>query len=125
MVLSLAEFEGLTQEQFDALPEQFQHHLENVQIVVELEPSKEILSRMGIRTPATLYGLYEGIPLNKRGVWYGMYPAAPDKISLYKKNIERGATTLDELKERIRHVLVHEIAHYYGMNEDEVRAAGY
>ena len=125
MALSREEFESLAQEVFDALPERFQQNMENVRIAIEEEPLEETLVRMGIRSPATLLGLYEGIPLNKRGVWYGMYPVVPDKISLYKKNIERGAQNTDELRMRVRHVLIHEIAHYYGMNEEEVRAAGY
>ena len=125
MALSEEEFEELTQQIFDALPEQFQRNMENVRITVEDEPTRETLTKMNIRSTSDLFGLYEGVPLNKRGTWYGMYPVVPDKISLYKKNIERGAASIDELRVRIRHVLVHEIAHYYGMDEEEVRAAGY
>lgn len=125
MVVKKEEFENLTQAAFDALPESFQHHLDNVQIVVEDYPSEQTRAAMGLASRASLYGLYEGIPLNKRGTWYGMYPAVPDKITLYQKNIERDARTIAELKDRIRDVLIHEIAHYYGMNEEEVRAAGY
>lgn len=125
MTLTRKEFEELAQEAFDELPEAFQQHLENVSIAVEDEPSRETLERMGIRSPASLLGLYEGVPLNKRGSWYGMYPVTPDRISLYKRNIERGVRSREELRQRIREVLIHEIAHYYGMTEEEVRAAGY
>ena len=125
MVLSKEEFETAAQEIYDSLPEQFQQNMVNVRIVVEDEPPQETLRTMGIQRPSVLLGLYEGIPLNKRGTWYGMYPVVPDKISLYKTNIEAGTRTEAELRERIRHVLIHEIAHYYGMNEQEVRAAGY
>ncbi len=125
MSLSREEFENLAQEIFDSLPEQFQQNMENVRIVVEDEPTQETLTKMGIHSPSSLFGLYEGVPLNKRGAWYGMYPVVPDKITVYKTSIERGARTMDELRERMRHVLIHEIAHYYGMNEEEVRAAGY
>ena len=72
-----------------------------------------------------LLGLYEGIPLNKRGSSYGVYPAVPDKITLYKQNIEQVARTDAGLRAKIRDVLIHEIAHYFGMNEEEVRQAGY
>jgi predicted Zn-dependent protease with MMP-like domain len=125
MTLSSEEFETLTQEIFDSLPEQFQHNMENVRIVIEDFPSNEILVKMGTGSANVLLGLYEGIPLNKRGTWYGMYPVVPDKISLYKNNIERTAHTHEALCSQIRKTLVHEIAHYYGMDEDEVRAAGY
>ncbi len=125
MTLTREEFEDLVQQAFDELPAQFQQNMENVSISVENEPARETLVRMGIRSREGLLGLYEGIPLNKRGTGYGMYPAVPDRISLYKKNIERGARTREELQARIRDVLIHEIAHYYGMDEEEVRAAGY
>ncbi|MCW5896325.1 MAG: metallopeptidase family protein [Bacteroidetes bacterium] len=124
-MLSIQEFEEVVQEMFDALPEQFRHNLDNVQIVVEEIPSQETTQKMRLRSPADLFGLYEGIPLNKRGTWYGMYPVVPDKITLYRVNIQRGARTSEEVRQRIRDVLIHEIAHYYGMNEEEVRAAGY
>lgn len=124
-MLSTEKFEEVVQEMFDALPEQFRHHLDNVQIVVEEIPSRETSEKMRLRSPADLFGLYEGIPLNKRGTWYGMYPVVPDKITLYRANIQRGARTDEEVRQRIRDVLIHEIAHYYGMNEEEVRAAGY
>jgi predicted Zn-dependent protease with MMP-like domain len=125
MTLSREEFEILTQQVFDSLPEHFQQNMENVRVVVENEPSPETLRRMKIQSTSSLLGLYEGVPLNKRGTWYGMYPVEPDKISLYKRNIERGTQTLHELTERIRDTLIHEIAHYFGMSETEVRAAGY
>jgi predicted Zn-dependent protease with MMP-like domain len=125
MTLSREGFEDLTQQIFDSLPEQFQHNLENVRIVIEDEPSRETMAKMRIRSPHTLLGLYEGVPLNMRGTGYGMYPFEPDKITLYKTNLESGACSADEIQSRIRDTLIHEIAHYYGMTEKEVRDAGY
>jgi predicted Zn-dependent protease with MMP-like domain len=110
--LSREEFENLAQEIFDSLPEQFQRNMENVHIVVEDVPSDETLTKMHISSSRLLLGLYEGVPLNKRGTWYGMYPVVPDKISLYKSNIESVARTLEELRGQIRTTLIHEIAHY-------------
>ncbi|HXF99533.1 MAG TPA: metallopeptidase family protein [Bacteroidota bacterium] len=125
MTLTREEFEELAQEAFDNLPQEFQRHMDNVTIAVEEEPSRETLERMHLSSASSLLGLYEGIPLNQRGTWYGMSPVVPDRISLYKKNIERGARSREEIRRRIRDVLIHEIAHYYGMSEEEVRAAGY
>jgi predicted Zn-dependent protease with MMP-like domain len=125
MTLSHDEFEHLTQQIFDSLPEQFQRNLENVRIVIEDEPSRETMAKMRIRSVRALLGLYEGVPLSKRGTGYGMYPVEPDKITLFKKNLEAGARSTDELHARIRDTLIHEIAHYYGMSEQEVRDAGY
>lgn len=118
-------FEAIAEEEFAALPEMFRHNIENVHIVVEDIPTREVNARMGISANGMLLGLYEGVPLTKRGTWYGMYPVVPDKITLYQRNIETVARTEGEIRRRIREVLIHEIAHYFGMNEDEVRKAGY
>ena len=119
------EFEAIAQEVFDSLPEAFRHNIENVHIVVEEIPGLHTMRKTGIRSGSMLLGLYEGIPLNKRGTAYGMYPAIPDKITLYKQNIESVAGRDEEVRAKIREVLIHEIAHYFGMNEEEVRSAGY
>lgn len=121
----LDEFERAAQEAFESLPEPLRERVENVHIVVEERPSIETLRRLGSSRSTLLLGLYEGIPLTKRGMWYGMYPVVPDKITLYRKNIEAVVRSQDELRHKIRDVLIHEIAHYYGMDEDEVRNAGY
>jgi predicted Zn-dependent protease with MMP-like domain len=119
------EFENIAQEVFDSLPLKLLAKIENVHIVIEDTPSEESLAKSGARSPSQLLGLYEGIPLNKRGHWYGMYPTTPDKVTLYKRNIELQARTDHAVREKIREVLIHEIAHYFGMTEEEVREAGY
>lgn len=119
------EFESIAQEVFDSLPEAFRHNIENVHIVVEETPEPHAMQKAGVRSGSMLLGLYEGIPLNKRGTAYGMYPAIPDKITLYKHNIESVARSDEGIRAKIREVLIHEIAHYFGMNEEEVRNAGY
>jgi len=119
------QFEHIAQESFDSLPEVFQTTMENVHIVVEDLPNPETSRKVGIRSGGMLLGLYEGVPLSKRGTWYGMHPALPDKITLYKKNIERVAQSEKAIREKIRDVLLHEIAHHFGMDEEEVRKAGY
>ena len=116
------QFEEIAQRAFDSLPDTFKHNVENVQIVVEDYPSDEALSRTrsGKRS---LLGLYQGVPLPHRGTSYGMYPVGPDKISLYQKNIESTCSTSEETERRIVEVLFHELGHYFGMNEREVREA--
>jgi predicted Zn-dependent protease with MMP-like domain len=116
------EFERVAQEAFDALPEKFRETIENVHIVVEDLPGPATAGR---RSGTLLLGLYEGIPLSRRGTSYGMYPSVPDKITLYQKNIETVAATDQELRACIRDVLIHEIGHYFGMSESEIRRAGY
>lgn len=120
-----AEFESIAQEVFDSLPEPFRQNIENVHIVVEDIPDSHTTHKTGVHSGSMLLGLYEGIPLSKRGTAYGMYPATPDKITLYKQNIESIVRTDEAVRAKIREVLIHEIAHYFGMNEEEVRNAGY
>ncbi len=120
-----AQFERLAQEAFDALPHPFQEKIENVRIVIEDRPSGDTLRKSRLALDALLLGLYEGIPLDKRGHQYGVYPVVPDTITLYQGNIELVAHTEADIREKIREVLIHEIAHYFGMTEREIRKAGY
>ena len=119
------EFEQIAQEAFENLPRRLQEKVENVHIVIEDEPSEETLKRSHIRRGSLLLGLYEGIPLTRRGEDYGRYPAVPDKITLYRSAILAVAQSESAIRETIRDVLIHEIAHYFGMTERQVREAGY
>jgi predicted Zn-dependent protease with MMP-like domain len=116
------QFEEIAQKAFDSLPDEFREKIENVHIVVEEYPSDELVER-GQYGRDSLLGLYQGIPLTKRGTWYGASPTAPDKISLYQKNIEASCHHDDEIQRRIIEVLFHEIGHYFGMNEVQIRNA--
>lgn len=118
-------FEQTAQDAFDALPQMLQERIENVHIVIEDVPSPEIVRKMKLANNSMLLGLYEGIPLSRRGTHYGAFPVVPDKITLYKRNIERVAGNEEAIRSQIRDVLIHELAHHYGMNEEEVRNAGY
>ena len=113
------EFEKLIVDALDDLPEEFQRKLENIDVVVEDEPSEDILRRMNITPPNILLGLYQGVPLNRRGRGYAN--VLPDKISLYQRPIESVCRNEEELKERVREVVMHEIGHYFGLSEEQIR----
>lgn len=115
-------FEEIAQRAFDSLPEKFRENIENVHIVVEDYPTDELVAQ-NARDRYSLLGLYQGIPLTHRGTWYGASPTAPDKISLFQKNIEASCRTEEEVRRRIVEVLFHEIGHYFGMNETQIRNA--
>lgn len=115
-------FEQIAQDAFDALPADFRDRVENVQIVVEDYPDDDAIGKVK-SDRRSLLGLYQGIPLTHRGQWYGTSATVPDKISLYQKNIESVCRDDDEMELRIREVLFHELGHYFGMNEAQVRAA--
>ena len=117
-------FERLAWEALESLPEVFRERLDNVCIVVEDTPAGKG-ERFRTKKGTILLGLYEGVPVSKRGIWYGSSPVVPDKITLYKKNIEESIRSGEEIREKIREVLIHEIGHHFGMDEDEIRRAGY
>jgi predicted Zn-dependent protease with MMP-like domain len=114
------QFESIVEEEFERLPDLFRHHLENVRIVVEDQQQSR-----HARTRGTLLGLYEGIPLNRRGNDYGVYPVIPDTITLFQDNIESISADDAETRRQVRTTLIHEIGHYYGMSEADIRHAGY
>lgn len=116
-------FERIVEEELGELPEQFARHLTNVQVLVEDEPSAEVLRSTGLDPRRdTLFGLYEGVPLAERGfddAWM------PDRITLYYRPLVRSFRTPLRIRREIRLTLLHEIAHFFGMDEDEVEDLGY
>jgi predicted Zn-dependent protease with MMP-like domain len=116
------EFEDIAEEVFEGLPKLFGDKIDNVQISVEEYPTEDVIHNTHT-SRTSLLGLYQGIPLTHRGSWYGTSPTIPDKISLYQANIEAVCQNDKEISERIREVLLHELGHYFGMNESEIRKA--
>ena len=119
------EFEATAQKVFDALPVPFRDAIDNVRIIVEDVPGGERMRLKGYRPGTLLLGLYEGVPLTRRGIDYGVAPVLPDTITLYRRNIEAVAAAPGEIPGIIRDTLIHEIGHYFGMSEKQIRAAGY
>ena len=108
----------------ERLPEEFRSRLHNVEIVVEKRPKKNQLKAMGLDPQQdTLYGLYEGTPLPERSALEP--PLLPDKITIFSEPLLRDFPNLSELRYQIRLTLVHEIAHYFGMDEEEIEDLGY
>jgi len=117
-------FEEIVERAFQALPGKFRDNIENVEIVVEDQPTPDVARRRaGVRRNELLLGLYHGVPLTMRGTSYGTSPVLPDRITLYQENIERVCRTEQEIEEKIYEVLFHEIGHYFGMSEKEIRDA--
>ncbi len=93
--------------------------MKNVDVVVEDRASRELLLEMGLRSPSELLGLYQGVPLDRRGFYYGN--VLPDKITLFQIPIELMCKTKEEVEEKVREVVMHEIGHYFGLEEDRLR----
>ncbi len=121
--LSRAEFEKLVAQAVEALPPRFLSRLENVEVVIENEPTREDLDSAGVEPGGTLLGLYQGIPQTERGTWYGNL--LPDRIVVYQRPIEAVARNRRDIRKEIRITLMHEIGHHFGLGEDELSEAGY
>jgi predicted Zn-dependent protease with MMP-like domain len=113
-----AEFERLVADALASIPKRFRQAMTNLAIVVEDEPSFELLREMEIEPPDTLFGLYQGTPLTERHWDYGN--ALPDRILLFQGPHEREAETDDDLVVSIGETLIHEIGHYFGLSEEEI-----
>lgn len=114
------EFERLVAEAVKALPEEFLARLENVDIVVEDEPTPEHLDGDRLPRGHTLLGLYEGIPLTERGSHYGL--VTPDKITIFQKPIEGKSRNPSRIIAEIGSVVRHEIAHHFGLSDARLDA---
>ena len=123
MRLRRAEFERLVAQAVESLPPTFLTRLENVDVVVEEEPTEEDLELAGIEPGSTLLGLYHGVPQSQRGPWYGNL--LPDRIVIYQRPIEAVARDRREIRKEIRITIIHEIGHYFGLAEDDLADAGY
>ena len=108
----------------DELPEEFREQLNNLEIVVQRRPSKHQLREMDLDSEEEIiYGLYEGIPLPDRSAFDP--PLLPDKITLFSEPLLTDFPDPDELREQIRLTVIHEIGHYFGMDDDEIEKLGY
>lgn len=114
-------FEELVREAMRTIPRRFRDRMQNVEIVVEDEPSSALLTEMGYEPGETLLGLYQGTPLTERGWGHGN--ALPDQIILYQRSIEEESETEDELFEEVCLTLIHEAGHYFGLSEEEIEEA--
>mgnify|MGYP001574221410 CR=1 FL=1 len=116
--MTTAEFEKLVMRAIKELPEFFKRKMENMVVLVAETPEPAQERKFG----KNLLGLYEGIPLLKRGAYYS--GAMPDKITIFKKNIEAVCSGEKEIKKEVKHVVMHEIAHHFGIDDDELRQKG-
>ena len=106
-------FQQLVAQALDDLPEAFREKLTNVAIIVEDLPPEEP-KRGGL-----LLGLFHGIPRTEKSVFTS---SPPDRIFLYQRNIEAVCRDDAEVRRQIRATLLHEVGHYFGLSEDELRA---
>ncbi|HYP15330.1 MAG TPA: metallopeptidase family protein [Bryobacteraceae bacterium] len=115
------DFDALVERCYARIPRRFRERLDNVAIMIEPEASPRQLRAVGVRPGGTLLGLYEGRPLTVRHVSDGF--VLPDRITIFQNPLEQMARDERHLEQLVYETLWHEIAHYFGMNERQVRAA--
>jgi predicted Zn-dependent protease with MMP-like domain len=119
MEVSRAQFEELVSEALDRLPHRFAELMSNVTVQVREEPDEATLRKLGLDpVRSTLFGLYTGVPLDRRGGWYGN--VLPDVIVLYRQPLMAASRTPDELIRRVQLTLLHEIGHHFGFSDREM-----
>ena len=116
--MTRAEFDRLVVEAVMLIPTRFRREIKNLALVVEAEPSPELLGEMEIQPPDSLYGLYQGTPLPERTWGYGN--TLPDRITLFQRPIEKDCEDEDEIRAVIGETLIHEVGHYFGLSEEEI-----
>jgi predicted Zn-dependent protease with MMP-like domain len=112
------QFEAHVADALASIPRRFRDAMENIAIVVEDEPSRDLLEEMEIEPPDTLLGLYQGVPLTERRWDYGN--ALPDRVLIFQGPHERESEDEDDLVVCIAETLIHEIGHYFGLSEEEI-----
>ncbi len=114
--MTRTEFEDLVESALKKLPRPFRQKLKNIAVVVEDWADDETLEDVGIEPPDTLYGLYRGVDLTRRDSSYGN--VLPDTIHIYQGPIEEDCADPDEMAELVRDVVVHEVGHYFGLDDE-------
>jgi predicted Zn-dependent protease with MMP-like domain len=121
--ITAEEFENLVAVALDGLPEPFASKLDNVQVVVSDEPTPDELARARVPAGSTLYGLYQGIPQTQRNSAYTF--VLPDKITIYRGPLVRASRDADDARRQVRTVVIHEIAHHFGISDERLDELGW
>lgn len=119
--MTAEEFDRLVERAFQKIPARFRRRMGNIAVVVEQEPAPAQLAAGGVGRGGTLLGLYQGRPLTRRSVFEAF--AIPDRITIFQGPHERLSRSYAELERMVEDTLWHEVAHYFGLDERQVRAA--
>ncbi len=111
-------FEQLVEEALAELPQQFRAKLRNIAVIVESRPQRSLRRRKSPKTRGLLLGVFQGVPLTQKTVFS---PTPPDRIVLYQENIEAICRSDEEIKEQVRLTVLHEIGHYFGLDEEQLK----
>lgn len=113
------DFEKLVERAVLSLPNHIREKMDNVGIVIENEPSRAELKRVGARCKGCLLGLYQGVPKTAWGRGFGGH--LPDKITIFQKSIENLGRSKEKIEELVKNVVWHEVAHHFGFDERGIK----
>jgi predicted Zn-dependent protease with MMP-like domain len=117
--VELSVFHDIVAAAIEDLPAEFGERINNVEFAVEDVARRDDLAPTGAPAGSVLLGVYRGVPLPKRHAGYNM--ALPDRIIIFQVPLQRLARDEADLRARVRHVVLHEIAHYFGISDDRLR----
>jgi predicted Zn-dependent protease with MMP-like domain len=120
--LTRREFERLVRKAVRSLPPALLQRIDNVLVEVQPRATPDDLRRAGVRPGGVLFGLYRGVPLTHRGSGYHLVP--PDTITIYQEPLQHRYRDPERLVAEIRKTVLHELAHYFGMDEDHLARIG-
>ena len=123
MLISRKEFEDAVERVLEMIPEMFRTQLNNMTIVVEDRPPQDLLLEKVVPHGETLFGVFTGVPLPERSVIEP--PLYPDAILIFSEPLMAACHSLEELEEEISITVVHEVAHYLGLSEEQLEELGY
>jgi predicted Zn-dependent protease with MMP-like domain len=116
--MTRSKFEELVNRALRRLPRRFRDKLVNVAVMIEDWPDQKTMADVGIEPPDTLYGLYRGVDVTRRDSTYGN--VLPDVITIYQGPIEEDGDTPEAMAEIVRETVMHELGHYFGLDDDEL-----
>lgn len=115
--ISDEQFEAMIAEVMDEMPPTHIEAVKNVAVVYADEPTEQQREELALHHDQTLFGLYEGVPLPRRG-GHTNYP--PDKITIFKNPALHYSRNFAELRANVKHTVWHELAHYFGLDHDRI-----
>ena len=122
MTISAREFERLVQEGLEIIPDELREYTDNLQIVVQEEPSAELLEELDLPSSEPLYGLYTGVPLTERT---SAGEELPDRIIIFRRPLLEQFDDPLDLRREVARTVIHEIAHHFGINEERLIELGW
>jgi predicted Zn-dependent protease with MMP-like domain len=112
-------FEQLVEEALEQIPEEFTALFDNITVQVQDRAPQDVHKQTGTSPHSLILGIYHGVPLKHRGPFYGNTP--PDVITIYQKSIEDICISDEDIKNKIKEVVLHEVGHYFGLKEKDLK----